>query len=155
MKKILLAIIALAPIFVFAKGEIKLYCDSIGGENHYKDSVIMVRMIPMGYDKLHLFIMNLSDERVTIEWENARIDGSHIASPDDLVFEMNKARQDEVVIPGASSSKLVCKRYSTLVPIFDKKKMKKEGHDSVTIILPYRKGDDIIDLKFRIYARIE
>lgn len=155
MKKILLAIFALAPILMFAKGDIKLYCDSIGGLDHYRDSAIAVRMIPMGYDKLHFFIMNLSDERITIEWENARIDGSHVASPDDLVFQLNRARQDEVVTSGASCSKLVCKRYSTLVPIFDKKRMKKQGYDSVTIILPYRKGDDVIDLKFRIYARIE
>lgn len=143
------------PILAFAKGELVFYCDSIGGPKEFRDSVLVVRVIPMGYDQIYVSTINLSDSRIEIEWENARVDGSHIASPNDYIFELNRPRQDEVILPGSISSKLICKRYSTLVPIIDKKKIKKEGKDGFTLMLPYRKEGKEIDLRIKIYARVE
>ena len=148
-------IFVLFPALVLAKGKLTFYCDSIGGPKEYRDSVLSIRLLPMGYDKVYVSIINSSGSRVEMEWENARIDGSHIASPDDYVFELNRARQDEVILPGSISSKLICKRYSTLVPIIDKKKVKKEGLDSFTLMLPYRKDGKEIDLRIKVYAREE
>lgn len=118
-----------------------------GNFNKYENSLVSVKIsISSSLDYIFVDVMNLTEDRMTIEWENARISGTKIAFIDDLVYQLNMPRQDEVLTRHGITFKLVCKRYSTRLPIVDKKKLKKEGPQKFYFLLPLSVNSKTYDI---------
>lgn len=154
MKKLLLAIMLLLPVCsLAAKKNLILHCDSINGPSEYKDSIVQIKMSMAVYYDVTLVIFSEINERITIEWENARINGANIAFFTDNEYERKRPKPDEVLTAKGVSVKTICKR--SFLDIVDKKKIKKGEAEYFSLILPLKIGTTYKDLKIRIYVTLE
>ena len=126
----------------------------------YEDSIVKV-IFSMSWNTnfLSITIENKTDDRVYIEWENARFNNAKLVFDDDTRESMKNEKADEVVIAHSNTKKLVTsKKYvldSSLKPITKKSIIKKNGYDSAQIILPMKYKDKNCDYLFNIKFSLE
>lgn len=155
MRKIIFLLLLFLPMTLFAKKDIVLHYNDINGTNVYEDSIVSIKLSLYLDSELGIFITNQTENRISIEWENVKINGTHISFSSDDIYDYNDTKSDEVLTAYGVLIKTITKRYSVLMPIVDKKKIKKEGSDCFYLLLPIRTADNIHDYKFKIYATIE
>lgn len=126
----------------------------------YEDSIVKVNFsMSWGTSFLSIEVENKTDERVYIEWENARFNNAKLVFDDDSRLSMKNEKADEVVIAHSNTKKRVTsKKYvldSSLKPITKKSIIKKNGYDSAQIILPMKYKDKNCDYVFNIRFSLE
>ncbi len=122
----------------------------------YEDEKVSFNFFPIhdydGYYYIEVEITNKTDNRLYIEWENARINGSKVVFSEDRKLFMNNKKEDEVVVGGEKSEKrkiLPIKNVGDngIHAIFDdSQKMNMD----IPIIIPIKREDTINDYKFTI-----
>lgn len=106
---------------------------------------------------IYFDVLNNSSNRIYIEWENARLEDSQIVFSDDRMLEINKPKQEEVVMSGEQSisKELIPRRYvfsnSPIGPLWEKSLLKKGYNQTASLIIPIRKANKKTkDYKFKI-----
>ena len=84
-----------------------------------------------------VYIKNITDSRICVEWENARIDDEQICFGNDNSFTYRDKKPDEVVHSGSQ-----CKRISNINEY--------SGSGGRDFIIPIRIGDEVTDYKFTL-----
>lgn len=126
----------------------------------YEDSIAKFEFYPKEYF-VGVEVTNNMNERIYIEWENARLNGGKVVFDDDSRLLMNEKKEDEVVISNEKSVKRsITSSYkilsNTILPLYYKKDMKKDwkktgkGYSTTSIIIPIKYGNKIIDYKFKL-----
>ena len=160
MKKLILfALMALLPMVASAK-EYELYCsvnDKSTGGPFFEDSSVRFefRYIPFSYF-IKVKVINKTNERIYIEWENARISDRQICFGTDNAFSFNNTKSDEVVHSKSSSQKEVGRRVDPeyMGPLFHESSLKNGGRSVNSIIIPIKyPSGKIIDYKVYVCLR--
>lgn len=109
-------------------------------------------------------INNETDERVFIEWENARVDNSRIVFGDDNRLTMKNPKADEAVSPHSSSisRQITGERFvysDFMLPLYRPKDLKKDlgskNYRDVKIPIRYSDGKVVeYELKFAVWYEI-
>jgi hypothetical protein len=103
-----------------------------------------------------VYFRNRTNERIYIEWENARCNFDKVVFGDDKRITMGNAKQDEAVSAHSSSlTRDVTSRRNILsnyiIPLYDVKKIQSGEDDSVYLMIPVRFADGTIEeYSFRI-----
>lgn len=162
MKKILFILMMLMPMVAGAK-EYELYC-SIGdvstGGPFLEDSNVRFEFeyrYLEGYF-LRVKVINKTDRRITIEWENAMISGEQICFDTDNIYSYNNPKPDEVVHANSSAYKKIGERksldYRSI--LFEDDFIKKHGESVCHLIIPVKfPSGEIIDYDFYVCARFK
>lgn len=158
MRKILFILMMLLPVVAEAqmyrsnKAPKKKYSTSlISGNNEmelYKDSIVQFRLdMSFSLDFASLDLRNLTNHRIVVEWENMKINGSHIMFSDDIVLFKNRPKSDETLTSHAIIFKDLYKRSNSLRSIVDKSKLKKEGYQKLYFLVPIRSNGKVYDIE--------
>lgn len=105
---------------------------------------------------LKVKIKNKTDERITVEWENARLLDAPICFKSDNMFSFNNPKPDEVIHAGSVSEKEIGERESPEYRflIFKESSIKMYGKSTNEIILPIKyPSGKIVDYKIYIYLK--
>lgn len=161
MKKLILfALITLLPMVASAK-EYELYC-SIGdvstGGPFLEDSNVRFEFEYRYFEGyfLRVKVINKTDKRITIEWENARISGEQICFDTDNIYSYNNPKPDEVVHANSSAYKKIGERKSPDYRpfIFNEDLIKKHGESVRRLIIPIKlPSGEIVDYDFYVCLR--
>ena len=94
-------------------------------------------------------VYNNTNERIYIEWENARCNHGKVIFSDDRRINMNNAKQDEAISPHSFSLSrdITSKNYvmdDYLIPLFHKKDLKAGEVRKVYLLIPIRFSDGTI-----------
>lgn len=104
-------------------------------------------------------IENKTEDRLYIEWENARLDNNKIVFGDDTMLTMRNEKTDEVVIAHAKTKKRLTRRdyvFENMVKkLTTKSIIKKNGSDSATFVLPIKYNEKTYDLLLNLKFTIE
>lgn len=145
MKKLfLLTLIMLPMVAIGADNKYKLVIDGTN-ESVYEDSLVKIEAeIWDDLEVLQLVIVNKSPTRMYIEWEGAKIYGSHVAFLTDTQADLNRQKHPEPVASGSVCVKMICKRYSSRMPIA------KGSGDHFYLTIPMKIGDVFhdVDIKY-------
>lgn len=147
MRKILFAILlSVMTLSAHARTDYKVSLIDTGAlYSEYCDSLLSFRLsVSSKLGRLYVYMFSKTDKRITIEWENVRLQGSKIAFSTDYQFEVNRPHDEETVLPQEFTHKCILKRSG--LPIVDKKKIKKQGYDIIYFRLPIRVGDEVYDI---------
>ncbi|MBR3496311.1 MAG: hypothetical protein IKH37_06235 [Prevotella sp.] len=97
-------------------------------------------------------VKNNTDERIFIEWENARVTNSRVIFGDDRRISMGNPKADEAVSAHGSSisREITGETYigsNYVLPLFRPKKLKKNigSKDYVFFMIPIRYGDNTVE----------
>lgn len=154
MKKIVLFLMLLIPLTLSAKWKYVVSYNTPSGPSYYEKDSIKVDVYMGSNDYLMVTIYNSTDQRVTVEWEGVKITGSHIAFLSDYIYQLNNPRPAEIITAHNVTFKSICKRYSTRVPIVDKKKLKKGEDDYFYLDIPMKVGEKINDISLKFYVKM-
>lgn len=114
--------------------------------DYFVDSLFLVSVSLLDENVILICVGNRTEERIYIEWENVRINGSQIAFANDYIQDINNPHADEMIMSKETGSKRVLSR--RLIPLFDKEKVDDGYSDNIIILLPIRVGkDDYHDMK--------
>ena len=127
-------------------------CENI--TNEYEDSVIKVNF-KVDEKLLYIQLYNKTKNRIVLEWENVRLDGSAMAFDTDRRLKMDEPKADEVIFSGNYST------HNALIPkkaisdsYIDKwwniEEIKKKGEVFSKINIPIRVNDSPFDYVFHI-----
>lgn len=161
MKKLILfALITLLPMVASAK-EYELYCKVDGnltGGPFYEDSNVRIEFEYRYFEGyfLRVRVINKTDKRITIEWENARLLDNQICFDTDNIYSYNNPKPDEVVHANSSSTKKIGERKSPYYRnfVFNDDLIKKNGNSLNHLIVPIKfASGEIIDYSIYVYAR--
>lgn len=91
-------------------------------------------------------VYNNTNERIYIEWENARCNYGKVVFSDDRRINMNNAKPDEAVSPNSYSlsrdiTSKNCILSDSMIPIIHKKKLIDGEIDKVFLLIPIRFSD--------------
>ena len=123
---------------------------------YFSDDKIGVDFFPIkDYDGIYFIgitVKNNTANRIYIEWENARINGSKVVFSDDSRLLMSNVKSDEVVVSGEKSEtkKIMPKdnvHDNHLLALF---RYNNDRSIDIPIILPIRYDNNIVDYKFSI-----
>ena len=123
---------------------------------HYSDNKIDIIFVPVykkdGYYFIGITIKNTTNDRLYIEWENFRIDGSKAVFDDDRRLFLNLEKRDEMVASGEESEyKEIMPKNNVgnndIYPLFGDESI---GKKDIPMIIPIRFKDDIVDYRFSI-----
>lgn len=153
MKKLLLLSLVLIPLSLFSK-DIKTLIICNGAESEtYEDSVISMNVkVSSGRYFLLVEIENKTDERIYVEWENARIKDGKVIFGNDSPLTMSREKPDEAIAKGGKCKKEISSNHyyssstSGLLPIVYKKTIKKKGFQLVDINIPIKYKGESIDI---------
>ena len=160
MKRLLLFVVLLLPIFLYGKSiKTTIVCDDKKFDV-YEDSIISLKAY-VDYNTyfLNVIITNKADERIYIEWENARMENEKILFPDDAPLTMGNERPNEALAKGAICKKQITSKYyydsynDRLKSIVNNKVIKKDGFQSISINIPIKYKDVSIDMP--LFIRFE
>ena len=161
MKKLILfALITLLPMVASAK-EYELYCKVDGnltGGPFYEDSNVRIEFEYRYFEGyfLRVRVINKTDKRITIEWENARLLDNQICFDTDNIYSYNNPKPDEVVHANSSSTKKIGerKRPDNRPFIFNEDLIKKHGESVRRLIIPIKLlSGEIVDYDLYVCLR--
>lgn len=163
MKKIIFALLLMIPLTIQAK-EFEVYCcnedDISTGGPFLEDESVRFEFDYSMYlhpKFLTVRIINKTDSRLYVEWENARISDSQICFRTDNAFSFNNPKPDEVIHAGSESTKEIGDRqYFTYnnVYMFNESSIKSHGESVRKVILPIRySSGKVIDYKVYVCVR--
>ncbi|GEM_PF-2752968 len=142
---------------LYKKVRIRLLQPYESTELKFSDNKVDIDFLPKysydGYYFIGITVNNKTEQRIHIEWDNARINGSKVVFDDDRKLFLNNSKSDEVIISGEKSEyrSIMPKdnvRDYGLYPLFSNNS---NGFRNIPIILPIRfKNDDVVDYKFTI-----
>lgn len=162
MRRILLIFVVI-PILACAK-QYNLYCVVDG--NRLNDAVYENDSIRFEFsyavnlypDFLKVKIINKTESRVAVEWENVRLLDSPICFRSDNLNTFNLPKANEVIHSKSSSTKEIGERQepSERHEIFNLSTLKKRGHSYNELILPiaYPSGE-VIDYRIHLYLELK
>ena len=144
MKKLLFILMLILPLATTAK-EYEMYC-SVKGEStggpFFEDESVRFDFEWHSYAPyfLKVKIKNKTDERITVEWENARLGKMNICFRSDNLFSYNDAKPDEVIHAKSDAVKEIGERESAeyMSPIFLESSVKKYGKSVSSVIIPIK-----------------
>ncbi len=161
MRKILIFLAILLPIVCNAKKKKVTYklciaspvvCDTPRYEN---DSVCF------DFDWLNCFLKvtidNKTNKRMSVEWENVRINDGLICFDDDNAFTYQAPKESEVIHTGSHSRRMIMKRsnFDYYAPLFSKFMLEKFHEASVRLIIPIRYETETVDYNIRLVLKEE
>jgi len=125
--------------------EYELYCSlgnvSTGGP-FFEDECVRLdfEWSPIRYKFLKVTVRNKTSERITIEWENARISDGNISFYTDNAFTYGNPKPEEVVHAGSVATKQIAEReyFTESTPLFFDSSIKSHGRSVCELILPVR-----------------
>lgn len=119
---------------------------------------IQVKFKWLEYDAtINVSVSNKTDDRIYIEWENARLDNARIAFGDDSRLSMMNPKADETITAKSKSITRMLFAESWVFSDYvyyplDKDKIMKQGGMPVDLILPIRFNDGKTkDYKFKLH----
>lgn len=94
-------------------------------------------------------VYNNTNERIYIEWENARCDYGKVVFDDDRRINMNNAKQDEAVSPNSYSisrdiTSMNRVGNDNIYPLFNEKNLKDGKNCYVFLLIPIRFSDGTV-----------
>lgn len=144
---------AIKRMLVFPYQQVKRYeSDTLV----YRDSIIDVTfdLLSEPYRRTSTFgikLKNKTEERIYIEWENARIDHRKVVFGHDYVSKQNDIKGDECVIRGEESEYVfLFFRDGSSIENDDFMYKASWGTKDVSLILPIRKNNKELDYRFTI-----
>ena len=142
MRKVLLAAMLAVPVFGFSQSlDAKFEAKNGKFQESFSNDTISVSAFVTRND-MTIFIVNLLDERMYVEWENFRWDGSHIAFNTDSRLSMRNPKADEVIMGKESSHKTIMRkdniRSNYISSWYDYKTKTADGATNTSLILSIR-----------------
>jgi len=157
MKKILLVLILIMPMAMMAK-EYELYCSvgdvSTGGPFFEDDSVRFEFSYTSLYPHfLKVKVINKTDKRITVEWENVRLSDDPICFRTDNLYSFNNPKPDEVIHAKSSSTKEIGERETPEYRsrMFSELLIKNHGESVKSVILPIRYSSGMV-ADYKVYV---
>lgn len=163
MRKLLIALLLLAPVTMAAKGIKIMVKASDAVVEQYTDSVLSIKF-RAEYTQSFIIaeITNNTEGRIEIEWENAKFESERIIFSDDSPLTMNNKKENEVIYGGDklkktfTSKKFYSERLLEVFSIYSKKTIKKNGGElKRTLILPVIHNGETTDYRFELIFVIE
>ena len=163
MKKFILLMMLLIPVSMVAKKKVKykkvydFYVTSPQDAKlkYYEDSRVSFTFDWKEYKNycISVRIKNLTDSRIYVEWENARIDNSQVTFDTDTYRNYQDPKPDEVIHGGSYTERNLMERkyIHSSIGIFPIDFMKYGGDSSsCNLIIPIRFGDEVVDYKITV-----
>ncbi len=157
MKKTIIYLFAmLFTLNVSAGWKYKLVVDGTN-TNVYNDSIVSISFsLSNDCSFLHVMIINNTNERIAIEWENAKIFGDQVCFDNDSRLTMGREKPDEVIMRGGYTSKnLLPKGYvlsSRVLPMFQTKPLKKGETRGTYVTIPVKYKGKAYDIEIQLTA---
>lgn len=141
--------------------EVKIY------SYHSKDKKDAIELVclPSNYndDFITVYLWNNTNERVYIEWENARCEFGKVIFSDDRRITMNNAKSDEAISPHSSSLTRKITSMNNIGsdyirPLFSIKNIKKGIDENINLKIPIKFADGSIEeyeFNIRLYWKAE
>ncbi len=134
-----------------SSGTVKEEITLISNHSEERKNAVELKCLA-SYDEefLTIYLWNWTNDRIYIEWENARCDGGKVVFGDDRRITMNNAKADEAV----SSKNMSLRRDVTsadrigsdyILPLFRIKLLKEGLSDNVTLKIPIRFMDGSVE----------
>lgn len=148
----------------YPKGKVE--CDvSVRETNLINDrEAVEFNIIPSSYgdgDFISIYVKNNTNDRIYIEWENARCNSGRVVFDDDRRITMNNAKQDEAISAyGYSLTKHITSQSYVLddylLPLYKKDDLIKGLRKNVYLLMPIKFSDGkVIDYHVTIEYRWE
>lgn len=165
MKKLLILLMMCIPFVAMAKDvRIKVKTDD-GLIQQYVDDIISVRFYGAKTAPNYFItieIINNTNERIELEWENAKFESGRVLFPDDTGLTKNNQRANEVVFGGDklkkefTSQSFWNEHREMLTKIYSMKSVKNsESEFKKTLILPVIHNGETTDYRFELIFVIE
>lgn len=161
MKKIFLTFLFLFSSFAFVEGKgiiTSIVVDGVEMTTYENDFVKLNFELVYSDLFLRVEIENKTNDRISIEWENSRLDNNKVVFSDDTRLTMRNEKADEVVIAHSKTHKDITGSNhilsSKVSKITTKSKIKKQENTSV-LILPIRQGDKVLDIVINLKFSLE
>lgn len=159
MRKMLLLMAIIVPIVTFAQR--KAFVEKITNaclispyyselHAYENDSVSVVFNFSRYFIEVEVF--NKTDNRIYIEWENARLDDSKVVFDDDRPITMGLKKEEEVVASRRSSESRKITKKSKFIgdTLYELINLKKYESIDFDVLLPIRFGDKSVDYQFKL-----
>ena len=157
MKQIFLFFFSLVfSVNVYAGWKYNIVIDGTNSST-YRDSIVSISFSL--YDNcsfLHVMISNNTNERIAVEWENAKIFGDQVCFDNDSRLTMGRAKQDEVIMKGDYISKNLLPKGNVLssrvMPLFQTKPLKKGETRGTYVTIPVKYKGKTYDIEIQLTA---
>ena len=142
------------------KGSVKNEVSITSRHSEGKMNAVKLTCISSSYDEnfLTIYLWNNTDERIFIEWENARCQSGKVVFGDDRRITMNNAKADEAI--SANSHSLTKEVTSAdnimsddIIPLFRTKYLQDGIDKYVKIKIPVRFADGNVE-EYDFYVRL-
>lgn len=130
-----------------------------------KKEAIELVCLPSKYDEnfITVFFWNNTNERVYIEWENARCNSGKVIFGDDRRITMNNAKADEAISPHSTSLTREITSMDNigsnyLMPLFSIKNIQKGTDGNIYLKIPVKFADGSVEeyrFNIRLYWKSE
>lgn len=135
-----------------SSGSVKEEVTLISSHSEERKKSVELKCSASSYDEtfLTIYLVNCTNDRIYIEWENARCDNGKVVFGDDRRITMNNPKADEAV----SSLSMSLRRDVTsadrigsnyILPLFRIKLLKEGLSDNVTLKIPIRFMDGSVE----------
>lgn len=135
-----------------SSGSVKEEVTLISNHSGERQKAVELKCTASSYDEtfLTIYLLNCTNDRIYIEWENARCDGGKVVFGDDRRITMNNPKADEAVSSlsmslrrGITSADRIGSDY--ILPLFRVKLLKEGLSDNVTLKIPIRFTDGSVE----------
>lgn len=135
-----------------SSGSVKEEVTLISSHSEERKKSVELKCSASSYDEtfLTIYLVNCTNDRIYIEWENARCDNGKVVFGDDRRITMNNPKADEAVSSlsmslrrGVTSADRIGSDY--ILPLFRIKLMKEGFSDNVTLKIPIRFMDGSVE----------
>lgn len=133
-------------------GSVKEEVTLISSHSEERRKSVELKCSASSYDEtfLTIYLENCTNDRIYIEWENARCDNGKVVFGDDRRITMNNPKADEAVSSlsmslrrGVTSADRIGSNY--ILPLFRIKLLKEGLSDNVTLKIPIRFIDGSVE----------
>lgn len=135
-----------------SRGSVKEEVTLISNHSEERTNAVELKCIASSYDAsfLMMYLWNNTNDRIFIEWENARCEGGKIVFGDDRRITMNNAKPDEAVSSKETSLTRSVTSYNrigsdNIRPLYSLKLLKGGSSDIVTLKIPVRFKDGSVE----------
>lgn len=135
-----------------SSGSVKEEVTLISNHSEERKKSVELKCSASSYDEtfLTIYLVNCTNDRIYIEWENARCDNGKVVFGDDRRITMNNPKADEAVSSlsmslrrGVTSADRIGSDYN--LPLFRIKLLKEGLSDNVTLKIPIRFMDGSVE----------
>ena len=135
-----------------SSGSVKEEVTLISSHSEERKKSVELKCSASSYDEtfLTIYLVNCTNDRIYIEWENARCDNGKVVFGDDRRITMNNPKADEAVSSlsmslrrGVTSADRIGSDY--ILPLFRIKLLKEGFSDNVTLKIPIRFMDGSVE----------